>query len=62
MSFITISSNALWQQEEALVQEKVAAAGFGELRTKPGQPIEPSNQNRRADDYFPKILENESRE
>jgi hypothetical protein len=35
------------------------------MRALPGQPMEPSNQanqDRGADDGFPKILENESRE
>jgi hypothetical protein len=50
------------QQPTALAQQKIAAAGFGELRAKPGQPIELSNQHREAGDCFPKTLENESRE
>jgi hypothetical protein len=62
MPFIAMSMHALWEQEQVLVQQKVEAAGFGELRTEPGQPIEPSNQNRGAVDCLPRILENKSRE
>lgn len=62
MPFIVISIDAQWQQEENLVLQKVELAGFGELRTEPGQPIETSNQYRGAEDCFSGVLENEPRE
>jgi len=40
-----MSIHALWEQQAALAQQKLAAAGFGELRTEPGHAIEPSNPN-----------------
>jgi hypothetical protein len=42
--------------------QKIEAAGSGDFRTEPGQPIEASNQIRGIDDCFLDILENESRE
>jgi hypothetical protein len=62
MLFIAVSIGARWEQQAALAQQKLAAAGFDEVRIEPGQPIETANQNREACDCFPKILENESRE
>jgi hypothetical protein len=42
--------------------EENAAAGFGELRAEPGLLIDALKRNRKARDYFPRILENESRD
>jgi hypothetical protein len=62
MPFIVISIDTQWQQEENLVMQKVELARLGELRTEPGQPIEPLNQDRGADDCLLEMLENESRD